>query len=191
MHCNSSQSESLENTSIILERISSTRLWSRPTQWTLGRRWVTTHAAQLILGALVIAAATAAHGSDAEDKRILADLDTKYQKAVQQNDAKTMAEILADGFILVEGDGKKLTKADLLNDATSGQTHYARQDDSERTIAVFGDTAVISAKLYAKGIEDGVKVDYYMWFTDVYIRTPNGWRYFYAQSSLALPPAAH
>jgi ketosteroid isomerase-like protein len=152
---------------------------------------MTTHAAQFILGALVIAAATAAHGSDAEDKRILADLDTKYQKAVQQNDAKTMAEILADGFILVEGDGKKLTKADLLNDATSGQTHYARQDDSERTIAVFGDTAVISAKLYAKGIEDGVKVDYYMWFTDVYIRTPNGWRYFYAQSSLALPPAAH
>jgi ketosteroid isomerase-like protein len=132
------------------------------------------------------------HGSssDAEDKRILADLDTKYQKAVEQNEAKIMAEILADGFILVEGDGKRSTKADLLNDAKSGQTHYERQDDSERTIAVSGDTAVITAKLYAKGIEDGVKVEYYQWFSDVYIRTPKGWRYFYAQSSLSLPPAA-
>jgi len=191
MHCNSSQSEFLESTSIILERISSIRLSSRPTLWALGHGWMTTHAAQLILGALVIVAATAAHGSDVEDKKILADLDTRYQKAVQQNDAKTMAEILADGFILVEGDGKKSTKADLVNDAKSGQTHYERQDDSERTITVFGDTAVISAKLYATGIEDGVKVDYYMWFTDIYIRTPKGWRYFYAQASLSLPPTTH
>src|ERR1700678_644978 len=102
-----------------------------------------------------------------------------------------MAEILADGFILVEGDGKKSTKADLVNDARSGRTHYERQDDSERSIVVSGDTAVITAKLHAKGIEDGSRVDYYMWFSDVYIRTPKGWRYFYAQSSLPLPGTTH
>jgi len=102
MHCNNFKSEFLENTSIILERI-----------WPI--------AARLIFGALVFAAGTAAHASDAEDKRILADLDTKYQKAVQQNDAKIMAQILADGFILVEGDGKRSTKADLLNDAKSAK----------------------------------------------------------------------
>ena len=125
--------------------------------------------------------------SEAEDRQTLADLDTKYQKAVEQNDAKTMAEILADDFVLVEGDGRRSTKADLVNDAKSGKTHYARQDDSKRTVAVFGDTGVVTAKLRAKGIEDGVKVDYSQWFTDVYVRTPNGWRYVYAQASLSLP----
>ena len=125
--------------------------------------------------------------SESEDRQILADLDTKYQKAVEQNDAKTMAEILADDFVLVEGDGKRSTKADLLNDAKSGRTHYVRQDDSERTVAVFGDTGVVTAKLRARGIEDDVKVDYSQWFTDVYVRTPNGWRYIYAQASLSLP----
>jgi ketosteroid isomerase-like protein len=150
-----------------------------------------TFAAQLILGALVFAIGGVAHGSDGDDKRVLADLDTRYQKAVEQNDDKTMAEILADGFILVEGDGKKSTKADLVNDARSGRTHYERQDDSERSIVVSGDTAVITAKLHAKGIEDGSRVDYYMWFSDVYIRTPKGWRYFYAQSSLPLPGTNH
>jgi ketosteroid isomerase-like protein len=132
-------------------------------------------------------ASAAVQASEADDRRTLADLDTKYQKAVEQNDAKTMAEILADDFVLVEGDGKRSTKADLVNDAKSGKTHYVRQDDSERTVAVIGDTGVVTAKLRAKGIEDGVKVDYAQWFTDVYVRTPNGWRYVYAQASLSLP----
>ena len=125
--------------------------------------------------------------AEADDRQTLADLDTKYQKAVEQNDAKVMAEILADDFVLVEGDGKRSTKADLLNDAKGGRTHYVRQDDSMRTVAVFGDTGVVTAKLRAKGLEDGVKVDYSEWFTDVYVRTPNGWRYIYAQASLSLP----
>ena len=132
-------------------------------------------------------ASATVQASEGEDRQILADLDTKYQKAVEQNDAKTMAEILADDFVLVEGDGKRSTKTDLLNDAKSGKTHYVRQDDSERTVAVFGDTGVVTAKLRARGIEDDVKVDYSQWFTDVYVRTPNGWRYTYAQASLSLP----
>jgi ketosteroid isomerase-like protein len=144
-------------------------------------------AAWLLVGGLGLAATTTVYASDADDRRMLGDLDTRYQKAVEQNDAKTMAEILADDFILIEGDGKRSTKADLVNDAKSGSTHYERQDDTERTIAVSGDTAVITAKLHAKGIEDGVKVDYYQWFSDVYVRTPKGWRYFYAQASLSLP----
>jgi ketosteroid isomerase-like protein len=125
--------------------------------------------------------------SEAQDRQTLADLDTKYQKAVEQNDTKVMAEILADDFVLVEGDGKRSTKADLVNDANGGKTHYARQDDSMRTVFVFGDTGVVTAKLRAKGIEDGVKVDYSMWFTDVYVRAPNGWSYVYGQASLSLP----
>ncbi len=65
-----------------------------------------------------------------------------------------------------------------MNDAKSGKTHYEHQEDSERTIIVFGDTAVITAKLWGKGVEDGEKVDYKEWFSDVYVRTPKGWRYF-------------
>jgi ketosteroid isomerase-like protein len=132
-------------------------------------------------------ASAAVQASVAEDRQTLANLDTKYQKAVEQNDAKTMTEILADDFVLVEGDGKRSTKADLVNDAKSGKTHYVHQDDSERTVAVFGDTGVVTAKLRATGIEDGVRVDYLQWFTDVYVRTTTGWRYYYAQASLSLP----
>ena len=143
--------------------------------------------AGLIAGGLALIAAASVQASDADDQKIVAALDTKYQQAVEQNDANTMAEILADDFTLVEGDGKRSTKADLVDDAKSGKTHYEHQQDSQRTVVVSGDTAVVTALLWARGIEDGVKVDYKQWFTDVYVRTPKGWRYFYAQSSLSLP----
>jgi ketosteroid isomerase-like protein len=122
-----------------------------------------------------------------DDQKTLTKLDADYQKAVEQNDTKTMARILADDFILVEGDGTVSTKADLLKDAASGNTKYEHQVDSERTIRVWGDTALVTAKLWAKGLEDGKQVDYYMWFSDTYIRKPTGWSYVFGQASLALP----
>lgn len=121
-----------------------------------------------------------------DDQKTLAKLDADYQKAVEQNDTKTMARILADDFVLVEGDGTVSTKADLLKDAASGKTKYEHQIDSERTIRVWGDTAVVTAKLWAKGLEDGKQVDYYMWFSDTYVQKPIGWNYVFGQASLPL-----
>ena len=137
-----------------------------------------------IAGATIVTAATA--GDD--DRAILAALDEQYQKAVEQNDWATMARMLADDFVLVDGDGKHYSKADLVNDTKSGKTHYEHQQDSERTVWIWGDhTAVITAKLWAKGIEDGKQVDYEEWFSDVYVRTPKGWRYVFGQASLPSP----
>lgn len=128
-----------------------------------------------------------AAGSTAGDKEAVAALDTQFQKAVQENDVKTMAHILADDFVVVEGNGRRWTKADLLESAKNGSTHYVRQEDTDRSVQIWGDTAVVTAKLWAKGIEDGKHVNYVEWFSDTYVRTPNGWRYVFGQASLPLP----
>jgi hypothetical protein len=52
---------------------------------------------------------------------------------------------------------------------------------------VSGNTAVVMAKLWAKGREEGAEVNYTLWFSEVYVRTPEGWRYFLGQASLPLP----
>jgi hypothetical protein len=54
-------------------------------------------------------------------------LDTRYQRAVKDNDVATMDVMLADDFPLVTGSGKSYRKADLLEEARSGQIHYDRQ----------------------------------------------------------------
>src|SRR5712691_7873403 len=121
--------------------------------------------------------AAAAAPSAADDEKAVAALDSQYQAAVAKNDAAGMDRILADDFILVTGKGKVYTKADLLNEARSGKTVYERQDDSLQKVRVWGDTAVITALLWAKGTEDGKSFEYKLWFSDTYVRTPSGWRY--------------
>jgi ketosteroid isomerase-like protein len=83
----------------------------------------------------------------AEDvRKIVADLDTQYQLAVKNRDVATMDRILADDFVLVTGRGKVSNKADLLKEAR-GNTVYEHQEDTEQTVRVWGDTAVVTALL--------------------------------------------
>lgn len=120
------------------------------------------------------------------DRSIISGLDTQYQAAVKNNDATTMGQILADDFVLVTGSGKTYGKTDLLNEARSGRIVYERQEDSEQTVRVWGDSAVVTARLWEKGTENGKPFDYSVRFSDLYVRTPTGWRYEFGQSSLPL-----
>ena len=136
-----------------------------------------------------LAAATfAAQGSESDDIVAVAALDKQYQAAVKANDAAAMAKILADDFILVIGNGSVSTKADLLKEAEDRIREYTHQEDSEQTVRVWGDTAVVTAKLWMQGTrKDGTPFDYQLWFSDTYVRTKDGWRYVFGQASLPLP----
>lgn len=130
----------------------------------------------------------ATQASEAGDIAAVAALDTQYQAAVKANDAAGMAEILADDFILVIGNGTVSTKADLLKEAEDRIREYTRQEDSEQTVRMWGDTAVVTAKLWMQGTrKDGTPFDYELWFSDTYVRTADGWRYVFGQASLPLP----
>jgi ketosteroid isomerase-like protein len=145
----------------------------------------------VLISFIVFAASNGARAFPTDNQtdvqKTVAALDTQYQAAVKNNDAATMARILADDFIIVTGSGKTYTKADLLNEARTGRYQYERQDDTEQTVRVWGDVAVVTAKLFAKGTENGKPFEYTVWFSDTYLRTPSGWRYTFAQSSLPLP----
>lgn len=125
--------------------------------------------------------------SSPDDRSTVAALDERYQSAVKGNDVATMDRILADDFVLVTGSGKSYSKPDLLKESGSGEYAYEHQEDTERNVRIWGDTAVVTAKLWAKGMDNGRAFDHTVWFSDVYIRTPRGWRYVFGQSSLPLP----
>jgi ketosteroid isomerase-like protein len=122
-----------------------------------------------------------------QDEAQVARLDTEYQAAVERSDASTMDRILDDRFVLVVGTGKTFTKQDLLDEARNGEIVYERQVDSRATVRVWGDTAVITALLEAKGTEKGKPFEYRVWFSDTYVRTGDRWRYVFGQSGARLP----
>jgi Ketosteroid isomerase homolog len=143
------------------------------------------------LGFIAIAAIAQAGsgGSTADDEKAVAALDTEYQAAVERNDADTMDRILADDFVLVVGNGTVYTKPDLLKEAHERNITYEQQKeiDNSQKVRVWGDTAVVTAKLWIKGTREGKSFDRKLWFSDTYVRTKNGWKYVFGQASLALP----
>ena len=128
-----------------------------------------------------------ATATSAADEKSIAALDTQYQAAVKVNDSTTMDRILADDFILVGGNGATQTKADLIKEARSGRIVYEHQDETDQKVRVWGNAAVITAKLWGKGMDSGKPFDWTLWFSDTYVKTPKGWRYVFGQASLPLP----
>jgi ketosteroid isomerase-like protein len=118
---------------------------------------------------------------------MVARLDDEYQAAVGRNDAETMDRILADDFVLISSTGRTFSKADLLEEARRGRTTYERQDDTDRTVRAWGDTAVVTALLWAKGSEDGKPFAYRVWFSDTYARVDGVWKYVLGHASGRLP----
>lgn len=146
---------------------------------------------------LVVVGSTAAYvpfvasGNTAHDAKTVAALDTAYQAAVKINDVATMNRILADDFSVVLGSGKVYTKADIVQFAQTRRIQYEHQEEEAQSVRVWGDTAVVTAKLWLKGTDQGVPFDYHVWFSDTYVRTATGWRYVHGQVSLPLPEATN
>ena len=142
--------------------------------------------------AMSVAAGTCMAGEKTAeaDREAVARLDIQYQSAVERNDADTMALIHHENMILVLSNGTVVTGKRLEQRAREKAFTFERQvvvDDS-RVVRVWGDTAVITAKLWLKGTRpNGEAFDYKLWFSDTYVRTPTGWRYFFGQAGAPLP----
>lgn len=146
-------------------------------------------ASRWMFGAFLMVAAPAS--AQQRDERAVAALDRTFQDAVKRNDAETMARILHPDFILVLGNGTVVSRTELLDEAKNELNIYEQQDEEQgsQTVRVFGDTAVVTAKLWIKGRTFGRGFDRKLWFSDTYVRTREGWRYAFAQASLPLPDA--
>lgn len=146
-------------------------------------------AAAIALAALLFPAV--AHATPDSDRAAVAALDTAYQAAVERNDADAMARILHPDMILVVGRGAVFTRDDLLRSARDQDVAYEQQveDEGTQTVRLYGDdTAIVTARLYIKGVtREGQTVERRLWFSDTYVRTPQGWRYAFGQASIALP----
>jgi ketosteroid isomerase-like protein len=125
-----------------------------------------------------------------EDRATVAALDIQYQSAVERNDADTIARIHHENMTLVLSSGSVITGRQIEDRAREKAFTFERQvvvDDS-RVVRVLGDTAVVTAKLWLKGKRpNGELFDYKLWFSDTYVRTPAGWRYFFGQAGAPLP----
>ena len=83
------------------------------------------------------------------------------------------------------------TREDLLSAARNRDIEYEHQveDADTQTVRLYGEnTAIVTARLWLKGTQkEGPAFDRRLWFSDTYVRTPEGWRYAFGQASISLP----
>jgi ketosteroid isomerase-like protein len=122
------------------------------------------------------------------DRARVAALDLAFQSAVKRNDAGAIDAILHTHFACVLGDGTVVSREELIEEARQGVCTYEIQDEDEgtQTVRLWGDTAIVTARLRIKGTRDGTLFDRTLWFSDTYVRTGQGWKYAFAQASRPL-----
>lgn len=117
----------------------------------------------------------------------VASLDTEFQAAVKRNDSASVARLLPDDYILVSATGQVETKADLVNEARQNKYVYTHQEDSDQVVRIWGNTAVLTALLWAEGTTEGRHFNLKIWFSDTYACTSQGWRYVFGQVGSHIP----
>lgn len=121
---------------------------------------------------------------EAADHAILTRLNQEYIDAFMNSDVQWYQEHLTDDFEVIESDGSALNKAEFLSNTAKGPdvVEYKLQDVKVR---IFGDVALVRATGLWTGRNGFQGLSRY---TDVYLRTGNGWKATSAQITRAAAP---
>lgn len=121
---------------------------------------------------------------DSSDQNILMQLNQEYVDAFMNADVEWYREHLTDDFEVIESDGSTFNKAEFLSNTAKGPdvSEYKLQDVKVR---IFSDVALVRATGLWTSRNGSQGISRY---TDVYLRTENGWKATSAQITRAAVP---
>jgi len=121
------------------------------------------------------AAASPAPKPEDVQKEILAQ-DARRIEAMTQADAQALGEILRDDLTYIHSSGPLETKAQVIDEITSGKLRYRAIEPSEQTVRVFGDTAIVTGRAQLRVNSGGKGLGFWVRFTEVWVRANNAWQ---------------
>ncbi len=127
-------------------------------------------------------------GGNAEQE--VTQLTDQYIAALKGKDAAALDRIWADDLTFVNLRGDVQTKAQRLADIQSGANRFDSLESSDRTVRVYGDTAVMTSLTTMKGQYGGQGASGQYRVTNVFARRGGGWQIVSLQMTpIATPPA--
>jgi ketosteroid isomerase-like protein len=92
-------------------------------------------------------------------------------------DRATIERLIASDWMVTHVAGQRLTRADVLRDLLeSSETRIESMHVDDVDVRLFGDTAVVTGRTHAQGVQAGVAFDVELRFTDVFVRRSNQWQ---------------
>lgn len=137
----------------------------------------------LLAGAALgsVALGLAGHGTSqaaaaSDEVAQLIRLDAAMQKTVVDVDTAAFADFLTDDYKLVVSSSTVVPKSEVVAQLRETGTRLTTNASSNLDVRVHGDTAIIIGDLHQAGQVRGKAVDYWVRYTDTWIRTGERWR---------------
>lgn len=112
--------------------------------------------------------------SRSDDLELIA-VDEEWSRAIVSNDAERIGSFMADDWVMVSGSGMA-TKEEFLAFVRSGElTHSAMERVNDGRIRVYGDTAVLTARVTNTAHYGGQRFDADEWTSDLFVRRDGRW----------------
>jgi hypothetical protein len=109
------------------------------------------------------------------DDEILA-CESGLRQAQLTGDLAVLDRLLDDQLVFTAIDGTLASKADDLSLHRSGRLRITRVDPLDRRLLHLGATSVVSVRMDAEAVMDGVPVTAVLRYTRVWHKRPEGWR---------------
>jgi len=91
-------------------------------------------------------------------ENIIEELEEKLRKAMQDNDAEILGELISDELVFVAPAGEIITKQMDLQCHESGTQKTSKLTPSEQTIKINGDNAIVTVKMHITGTYDNIDI---------------------------------
>jgi len=122
-----------------------------------------------------VAAPVVARSPEDVRKEVLA-ADARRIAATIAADVKTLGEILRDDLTYIHSSGQLETKAQVIDEITSGKLKYRAIVPSEQGVRVFGDWAMVTGRAQLKVNSGGKSLGFWVRFTEVWVRSEGIWQ---------------
>ena len=129
-----------------------------------------------VLAAALACSAASSAAPVVDDAAELTRLDQAMQRAVVDRDPVAFASFLTDDYVLVVSNSRMVDKAAVVAEIDSPDARMDVNDSTDLRIRVHGDTALVIADLHQVGRNGDTPFDYWVRYTDTWIRTPAGWK---------------
>ena len=114
-------------------------------------------------------------------------VENRWVKAHRAMDLETIAYLMDDEYQKIDDCGALLDKAQTLATYKPEQRRWEEAASDQLEVKIFGDTALLTGRWRAKGVNRGHHFDYTARFVTVYIRRTDGWKLLFEQSTPVAP----
>ncbi len=122
---------------------------------------------------LLAALGTFAAAQSVEDQ--IKKLEIERAAAVVKGDVAMLAAETSDDYTLINVNGQTSTKTQMVDGFKSGQNKMSIDEVSDLKVRVYGDTAIVTGKVDAKGIMGGKDATGIALFTRVWVKKDRKW----------------